>query len=264
MKKISFCFLLLGCFETKTNEIPLARVDSAVLLEGDIIKNNFQNIKTKEKTFEFIENWVTEEVLLKEAKKEGYLKDEQLKEKRDLFYKNLIISSYIENVLSQNITVSKKEILDYYNSSKSLFFRNEDEVFVHHFFSKELEQSRAIKRELIKKNNKKRTEELKEIFNMEAKIIKKDFSIKKINSELFKNDKMGIVGPIRSDHGFHVFDIIKRYKKGSKIGLENSYDEIYQRLIKKKKAIKRQSLIDSLKSNTNIFINSKYKKKIEN
>ena len=144
-----------------------------------------------------------------------------------------------------------------------MFYRKQDEVFVHHFHSKEIEQSRSIKRELLKKNNKRRDKELNEIFKVESKIVKKGFSIKEIDEVLFKNKKLGVVGPIRSNLGFHVFNIIKRYKAGSKIGLESSYDEIYQRLLKKKTLNKKQILVDSLKSKTNIFINSKYKKKNE-
>ena len=84
--------------------------------------------------------------------------------------------------------------------------------------------------------------------------------LKNIDNALFENKKTGFIGPIRTELGFHLFDVIKRYKKGSELGLESSYDEIYQRLLKKKKLKKKKSFVDSLKRNTNIFINSKYKK----
>ena len=66
----------------------------------------------------------------------------------------MIISSFLENSLSVDISISNEEILEYYTSSKGLFTRKEEEVFVHHFFLNELEQARSIKRELIKKDNK--------------------------------------------------------------------------------------------------------------
>ena len=255
--------MFIACSNKNKTNLPLARVGSSVLLEKNLLEQQENKIKTDEKALGFIENWVTEEVLLKEAIKEGFQKDAFLKKERDLFYKKLIISSYLENKLSENIKISREEVVNYYNSSKGLFFRKEDEVFVHHFYSKEIEQSRSIKRELLKKNNKRRDQELSEIFKVEPKIVKKGFSIKEIDDVLFKNNKLGVVGPIRSNLGFHVFNIIKRYKNGSKVGLESSYDEIFQRLLKRKTAEKKQILIDSLKSQTNIFINSKYKKKNE-
>lgn len=261
MNFLIFLLLLFSC--SKTKETPLARVGSSVLYEKDLINEHGNRIKTKDKAYDFIENWTTEKVLLKKAIDEGYLEDLRLKKQRDSFYNNLIISSFLDNCLSENIIVSKEEILNYYNSTKGLFTRKEDEVFVHHFFLEELEQARSIKRELLKKNNKKRTEEINQLFNVESKIIKRGFSINEIDIELFKNKKIGVLGPIRSKLGFHVFDVIKRYDKGTKIGLELAHDEIYQRLLKRKKSKYKTKLIDSLKSETNIFINSKYRVKYE-
>ena len=118
-------------------------------------------------------------------------------------------------------------------------------------------------RKSLKKKNKRRTEEINQLFNVESKVIKKGYSINEIDTELFKSKKVGVIGPVRSKLGFHVFDIIKRYEKGTKIGLELAHDEIYQRLLKRKKSEYRTKLIDSLKSETNIFINSKYREKDE-
>jgi hypothetical protein len=55
-----------------------------------------------------------------------------------------------------------------------------------------------------------------------------------------------------------VFDVVRRYSKGSIIGLDASYDEIYQRLAKQKSAMLSSQLLDSLKNDINIFINSNY------
>ena len=248
-------FLLNSCSKDHQTKHPLARVGSSVLLESDL-----DSEMTEEKTFAFIENWVTEEVLLNKAKNGGFFEDQGLKRERDLFYNKLVISTFIDNTLIKDIEISKKEVLDYYNSSKGFFSRKQDEVFVHHFFSKEIEQSRSIKRQILKGKNRKRTGEVRPDYNIEPVFVKKGFSIKEIDKALFNNNKTGVVGPIRSDVGFHLFDIIKRYKKGSELGLELSYDEIYQRILKKKKSIQKKTFVDSLKRNTNIFINSKYKK----
>ena len=249
-----FIFLFFGCSKENQADPPLARVGSSVLLEDDI-----DNKMTEEKVFDFVENWVTEKVLIEKAKKAGFFKDKRLKEERDLFYNKLVISSFIDNSLTKDIIISKEEVLDYYNSSKGFFSRKQEEVFVHHFFSKEIEQLRSIKRQLLKGKSRKNTTKIRENYNVESVFVKKGFSVKDIDNALFKNNKTGFIGPIRTELGFHLFDIIKRYKKGSELGLESSYDEIYQRLLKKKKSINKKSFVDSLKRNTNIFINSKYR-----
>lgn len=249
-----FLFLCISCSKEEGTEHPLARVGSFVLFEEDI-----DSERTEDKVFDFIEDWVTERVLLEKAKEDGFFKDEQLKKERDMFYNKLIISSFVDNALLKEINISKDEVLNYYNSSKGLFYRKQEEVFVHHFFSQEIEQSRSIKRQLLRRG-KGSNNKIREDFNVESMVVKKGFSIDKINETLFGNNKIGLVGPVRSNVGYHLFDIIKRYKKGSELGLESAYDEIYQRLLKKKKANLKKSFIDSLKKSTNIFINSKYKK----
>ena len=256
MKKfLIFIFFFIGCSKESKTKHPLARVGSSVLLESDIDNN-----MTEDKVFDFVENWVTEKILIEKARKEGFFEDKKLKKERDLFYNKLILSSFLDNALIKDINISKKEVLDYYNSSKDFFKRKQDEVFVHHFFSKQIEQSRSIKRELLKGKNRKNTTKIRDDYNVEPVFVKKGFSIKEIDNALFESKKIGFIGPIRTELGFHLFDIIKRYNKGSEVGLESSYDEIYQRLLKKKKSNKRKSFVDSLKRNTNIFINSKYRK----
>ena len=159
--------MLFSC--SKTGETPLARVGSSVLYEKDLVNNDGYKIKTKEKAYDFIENWTTEQVLLKKAIDEGYLEDLRLKKERDSFYNNLIISSFLDNSMSFDISISKEEVLEYYNSSKGLFTRKTEEVFVHHFFLNELEQARSIKRELLKKNNKRRKKQRKKKEQQEEK-----------------------------------------------------------------------------------------------
>ena len=251
-----FIFLFIGCSDKSQTEHPLARVGSFVLSESDIDKE-----MTEEKVFEFVENWVTNKVLMEKAKKAGFFEDKKLKNERDLFYNKLVISSFVNNALIKGVDISREEVLAYYNSSKSSFNRKQEEVFVHHFFNKEIEQLRSIKRQILKGESKTSTSKIKDDYNVESVFIKRGFSIKEIDNALFENEKTGIVGPIRTDLGFHLFDIIKRYKKDSELGLESSYDEIYQRLLKTKKSSQKKTFVDSLKKNTNIFINSKYKKK---
>lgn len=250
-----FIFLFIGCSDKSQTEHPLARVGSFVLSESDIDKE-----MTEEKVFEFVENWVTNKVLMEKAKKAGFFEDKKLKNERDLFYNKLVISSFVNNALIKGVDISREEVLAYYNSSKSSFNRKQEEVFVHHFFNKEIEQLRSIKRQILKGESKTSTSKIKDDYNVESVFIKRGFSIKEIDNALFKSKKTGVIGPIRTELGFHLFDIIKRYNKGSEVGLESSYDEIYQRLLKKKKSNKRKSFVDSLKRNTNIFINSKYRK----
>ena len=78
-------------------------------------------------------------------------------------------------------------------------------------------------------------------------------AVKDIDKALFENTKTGFIGPIKTELGFHLFDVIKRYKKGSELGLESSYDEIYQRLLKRKKSNKKKRCVVVAYNQSDIF-----------
>ncbi len=98
-------FFFVGCSDESQTAPPLARVGSSVLLEEEI-----DNKMTEDKVFDFIESWVTEKVLLEKAEKSGFFKDKSLKEERDLFYNKLVISSFIDNSITEDINISKEEV----------------------------------------------------------------------------------------------------------------------------------------------------------
>jgi parvulin-like peptidyl-prolyl isomerase len=102
------------------------------------------------------------------------------------------------------------------------------------------------------------TNELFDGFRVEKKTVTRGFLLKKLDIAIFKNKKGSVVGPIRTARGYHVFEIIKKYEKGSKMGLEHVRDKIYQRLLKQKQLVLAADLLDSLKEKSTVFINSNY------
>jgi len=94
-------------------------------------------------------------------------------------------------------------------------------------------------------------------FLLESKAVKKGRSSDTFNSFIFGNKKE-VVGPIRSNNGFHFFKILNRHKKGSLKGLDIVYDEIFQRLHKKKEKSRSLFFLDSIKNTLEIYINPKY------
>ena len=94
-------------------------------------------------------------------------------------------------------------------------------------------------------------------FLLESKTVKKGRASDQFNSVIFDNEGE-VIGPIRSKEGYHFFKILSRYKEGSSKGLEMVYDEIFQRLYKKKERNHSLFLLDSIKNTEEIYINPKY------
>ena len=203
-----------------------------------------------------INDWVENKLLYQAALSIGLDKDRVLSKKRDLFYENLLISSFIQIQTKKGGVATKKEVSDYYLENKESFKRIDDEVFVKHFTFQTEKAAKKTKRGLERKKAKVGMESLLNKQQVETKIIRKKDAGSNHMAFLFNGEVGGVLGPKKQGKTFHLFQILQKHKKGSYFGLERVYDEIYQRLYKKKEALIFVSILDSLYSKSDIFVSA--------
>ena len=238
--------------QKKQNSPVLARVNNKTLTLKSLSDN-----KTIDKKHipGLVSSWIDNTILLKKAKERGFDKDSSLIKKRDVFFKDLIIASFLKQSLDSNIIISKENILTYYKKNKTSFIRNVDEVFIEHYLTSNVSLSKTIKEKLITNENENSKTSAVD-YLVESRFIKKD-RVSPVFKKIFETNKP-IVGPIKTNKGYHLFKIIKKHKKGSYRGLDLVYDEIYQRLYKKEERKASLFYLDSIKNQFEIYINPKY------
>jgi len=252
---VFFYFFVFNSCSTSNKEkgVVVARVgDSFLKANDDRLKKSF----SKEIRSFQIDRWVEDMVLYKAAIEKEYDKDSFIIDKRDLFFKNLIISSFLEQETAQNIIITKDSIREYYKKNKLEFKRTEDEVYVDHYKTKSIKNAKLVFSFLTTKKTKGQVN-ISSFFSS-SNYIKKNQTDPVFNKPLF-DSKNNIVGPIEKDGFYHVFNIVEKYKKDSFIGLDLVSDKIYQRLYKKEELLAKKNLIDSLKQKTIIYKNPLYK-----
>ena len=233
----------------------LARVGESTLTEeNDVLFGTGGNISGDEKMLS-IEKWINKSLFLSEAKKEGFDSDLTLIRKRDTYYEQLVVSSFVENHISSRIKISKEDVRLYYKENKGGFIRNLDEVQVEQYIMKSEKEARKLASSFESKKSS-RTDDYS-ILSINQKIIKRGVLLENIDVELF-NTKKRAIGPVYLGGNICVLKVLNRYKKGSYLGLDEVYDEVYQRLYKTRATIERGLLLDSLKKTVNIFINPEY------
>jgi hypothetical protein len=252
------CFLASCSVQKKDDSVVLARVNDQVLTVKKLEKLLPPESRIDDQLKSFIRAWVDNALYYDAALGDGLLKDSVLSSERDRYYKKIMIGSYIQTKTSSGVVVSNSDIREHYDKNPSGFLRQNDEAYVHHFFTTKYSDARSIRSKLLKKQMVGPESEHFESFGVEKKTVTKGFLLKKLDIAIFKNKSKAIVGPIRTSSGYHVFEILKKYKKGSRVGLEEVYDKIYQRLLKQKQAVLAADLLDSLKEKSNVFINSNY------
>ena len=190
-----------------------------------------------------------------EAEKAGLTKDVQLINKKNAFYRNLVISSYINTLAEKNILVTKEDIKAYYKKNREGFLRKDDEVYAAHYTTDSPSGASQLVKSLLSKSGRGRSDT--STITKELGKIKRGRLIKKLDDPLFLKNQ-NVVGPIKADGLYHVFEVFNRAKKGSQKDLASCYDEIYQRLFKNSVAERRSFILDSLKKGANIYINPEY------
>jgi len=255
MKCYFLIFFFLSCETKKKDQSDiLARVSGESLTFKKAQKLNLGKPLDKESIPRFVSNWINNTVLLKKGKELGLDKDSILLEKRNVFFNNLIISSFLNKNQFSKINVSNEEVLNYYKENKESFSRASEEVFLEHYFTKKSVLSKKLNAFFVL--NKKTDINISD-FLLESKTVRKGRTSGQFSSYIFGNRKE-VVGPVTSKKGYHFFKILNRYERGSVKGLEVVYDEIYQRLYKNKKEKLSFFVLDSIKNTEEIYINPKY------
>ena len=252
------CFLATCSVREKDTSVVLARVNDQVLTVKNIEKLLPPENRVDEHLKNFIHSWVDNALYYDAALNDGLHNDGQLLGERDRYYKKILIGSYLQTKTSTSSKVSNSDIRKYYDENLSGFIRQNDEAYIYHFFTNKHSDARSIRSKLLKNQMVDTASELFDGFRVEQKTVTRGFLMKELDVAIFKNKKGSLVGPIRTAGGYHVIKIAKKYQKGSQVGLEGVYDKIYQRLLKQKRVILAQDLLDSLKEKSSVFINSNY------
>ena len=253
---VCFVFVLFFSCSTKTEEKKdvVARVNNKVLTKEELallVGDTFGNSKT---FLHATNRWVENTLLYNDAIKNNLQLDKNLINQKETFYKNLLITSYLNIIKKNKIVIKKKEISDYYNENKKSFSRLNEEILVRHFILKSKKEAETVKK-TIKKNKKgKEFENIIKKHQPERKFLNKQFINDNLVGFVFNTKTGDVVGPKKHNGNFHLFQVLKNHKEGSIRGLEFVYDEIYQRLFKQKEAFVLSSVLDSLYVKADVYI----------
>ena len=249
-----FVFIFSCSPKEEQKSLVYARVENEELNQKNISIPSFPNTPNYDGLSSYINSWVDETILFMSAKRAGLLKDISLIKKRDTFYRSLIVSSFIENETSKKINITNEEIKNYYKDNTVDFLRNNDVVFAEQYILSD-KDSANILLSLILSNKLKKINSFS--YQLESGYIKEGIFSSDIDSQIFKKNNK-VVGPIKNNGLYYVLKVLSKHKTGSLRGLEEVYDEIYQRVYKTKQSIEYVSLMDSLKKSVDFYINKDF------
>ena len=262
MRFYVFCLISLlflgACGSRPNNTDYIARVGNTELTDTDlrsILSDSYDNrIMDQSYLNSLITSWTKKEILFQKAKEFHFHDDPAIKFKVDDFYRDLTIDAYIKYHIQTNVSFTEEEIRAYYESNKRSFTRDTDEAKVSHIIIQDLDEAERVKATLRSRSSSDR-ERLFAQYAFETKIIRKNESLKEINNTVFSTRPRTLLGPIPSDYGYHIIEVLDRYQPGTIRPFEEVRDEIIDRITQQKIQEYYTVLVDSLIDNADYEIN---------
>ena len=249
------CFLLFffTCIKNEHDPGFVARVGSVVLTEEDL---SLASVFTEKERFSYVDNWVRTELLYQAGREADLDRDLLIETKINLYKKKLVGQTFLDTKIQGAVSVSKDEVRAYYLENKEQFKRLKSEAIINSFVLTDKKEANRIRANLEKPTNNKKRNEMFVKHSVVAETYSDGTLHHKVNKMVFNPKKYKYVGPIDLGNKYSVVEVIKRYEKGTFLGLDSVYDKIYLLIYKRKAAIKTQLIIDSLKQEISLELNT--------
>tara|TARA_B100000029_G_scaffold151839_1_gene146933 strand:- start:24530 stop:25297 length:768 start_codon:yes stop_codon:yes gene_type:complete len=168
----------------------------------------------------------------------------------------LLGNLFWEEYQSTRISVDMEEIRSYYLTNRVRFQRTTNQLRLLSFVLTDVETALSVK-QVLEQNNPKTRMTIIADHGVSPSTISPGVMPQAIDEILFNSVfRRGVIGPIESNLGFHVFELLDFFPSGSFRGLEEVYDEVSQEIYRSKRLTLFSFLLDSL--------TLEYKKTVDN
>ncbi|MCK5147587.1 peptidyl-prolyl cis-trans isomerase [bacterium] len=242
--------LLMGTACTNRSEEAdvVARVGKICLTRQDLSKQLVWEGFTPEQKNQYIERWINREVLFQEAQRLGLENSEELALELELVKKNFLIKKLLERTFLEKILVDEEMVNSYYNKHEDLFKIQEDQVHLLHILTATREDANLARQAIQagKAFNEVAKEYSTGIFKVKGGdmgFISKNDVIPEVRRIAFGTRIGGLSRVLKSDYGYHLLQVVDKWKKDDLKPLESVHEEIVARL---KASKERQVYFDLL------------------
>lgn len=256
-----FVFLTaISCNKTKENVEVIAQAGDAVLTKEDLVQMvpKFDSLNlSKEQIENFIKRWVEREVIYQEAIRTDFIKNAKLQRELNDIAKDYIVAQFIDQNINKGISVSEREIENYYHENADEFKSFQDEYHVKLILVATYNEASEI-RKLIKgkedfaKLAKQRSLDGSRLNGGDLGFVTLDRLSPMLARVVVKLTKGELSSPIKSEVGYNLIYLEDRRAKGSLLPLEQVKFIIKERLMETKRAENYHQFLTSLFEKANV------------
>ncbi len=261
---ITLLAFLFFCNKKTDKRDIVARVDGSVLTIEDIkesFPSEYSSIITKAHYEEFVQRWIEDELLYKEALKRKLHRLPDIKKQIKKAQRNILIAHAISSLCSNSDDISESEISQYYDDHEKDFIRKEKEVRIIYMLLPNLKKARSVRNKINRSNFIKIAREYSiSPITDPAKVpyITANDMSPELVPIVFNTPRKAVTQPIKTSVGYYIVKVLDKKRARSLKALPEVREEIISRLTAIKHKTKLMALVKKLKSNTDtgIYLNN--------
>ncbi len=204
--------------------------------------------------------WINEEVLYQEARSRQLDKREDVIREFERLKRELLINKLVEQTLGEDVTITEEEIQGYYEANKDSYVLSQDLVHAYHLLVATRQEATEVRNRLrsgesFQQVAQQAGEDSLANIDWDWGYFSQNDVIPEISQVVFKLRKNSVSQPVKSDLGYHIFQLVDRQDKGEVQPLAMVREEIRMKLREKKKQDMYQRFLLQMKSKYKIQTN---------
>lgn len=204
----------------------------------------------------FAKNWINQEILAQSATENNIVDNITINNNIESYRRELLASIYLEDKYRQIPFIGEEEIINFYNQNIENFVRDKKQIRAYHFLLDTKESANELRSALISSDDESKARLLNN-YHGTLRTFSRDDVIEEISSAAFGSSRQ-IVGPIQTEYGYHILQILDRFDEESLIPLHEVRDEITQKIKIQKQNLLYFQILDSLKLSMGYYLNENY------
>lgn len=234
----------------------IASVGNSSLTESDlndlISSTEIDNYKLKL----LAKDWINQEILAQSAIENRIVDNATVNINLRNYRRELLASIYLENKYRKIPLIKEDEIIEFYNQNIETFVRDKKQIRAYHFLFDSKESANDLRGALISSDDEAKARLLNN-YHGTLRTFGRDDVIEEISSAAF-GSRRDIVGPIETEYGYHIIQILDRFDEESLIPLHEVREEITQNIKVQKQNLIYFQILDSLKLSMGYYLNENY------
>lgn len=258
--------ILTACSSDKQENKVVVKIDKEELtldMLKEMIPFQYKSSLTHEQIQTYIDMWVAQELMYKEAVQQGLHRQDKLFKALKKAEKDFLVESLLDSLIQKKITISEEEAREYYERNQDNYLTETTEIRALHILVETLQESYEVRNRLSAGEDFKTVAQdvsldFKRNQRIETGYFSEEDVVPEISRIIFRYRTGSTSRALKSQFGYHIFRILEKRNPNSIRNFDEVKAKIVEKLVSEKRDDLYKNYITELRDKTNIEQNFEY------